>query len=133
VLSEKECDAAVQAAEAHAAAHGWSTARHAAYPSHDLPIDAQGTIGDPSLKAEPPQVGRSVTSAIESALIPELAERFGLERCALSVQDLFLAKCACATTPSYLPLQGPSLYRHARAPCLHPAGRQGPAAGCAVA
>ena len=83
VLSVSECDAAVHAAEAHAAVNGWATARHVAFPTYDLPIDALGTIG-----------ARSITTAVKERLIPELARRFALEPDGLRIQDLFVAKCA---------------------------------------
>ena len=81
VLSPKECKAAVVAAEAHAAQHrGWSTGRHAAHPTHDLPIHTLGTAG------------AIIVSAIEGRLLPELAARFGLDLRLLQTQDLFVAK-----------------------------------------
>lgn len=81
VLSAEECKATVQAAEAHAAANGWSKGRHAAYPTQDLPVYALGTAGS------------EVVRAVEASVLPELALRFGLERELLLIQDLFVAKC----------------------------------------
>jgi hypothetical protein len=85
VLSAKECKAAVDAAEAHAAQHrGWSTGRHAAYPSCDLPIYVLGTAGT------------NIVSAVDTRLLPELASRFGLDLGLLQIQDLFVAKYSVA-------------------------------------
>lgn len=70
ILTAVECQAAVQAAEAHAATHGWQTARHAAYATHDLPIEALGK-GDARPKAESRVITDCVSAAIESKLIPQ--------------------------------------------------------------
>ncbi len=82
VLSADQCDDTVNAAEAHAAAHGWSKGRHAAYPTQDLPVYALGTAGS------------VVVRSVEAVVLPELALRFGLKRELLLIQDLFVAKCA---------------------------------------
>ena len=85
VLSPEECQAAVDAAEAHAAQHrGWTTGRHAAYPTHDLPVFTLG------------KAGSIIVSAVEGRLLPELAERFGLDLGLLQIQDLFVAKYSAA-------------------------------------
>jgi hypothetical protein len=81
VLSADQCHDTVQAAETHAAARGWSKGRHAAYPTQDLPVYALGTAGS------------VVAQAVEAVLLPELAQRFGLKRELLLIQDLFVAKC----------------------------------------
>ena len=82
VLSSTECKAVVQAAEARAATHGWSTRRHVAYPTHDLPVspDVLGDIAD------------MLTEAVQTRLLPELAQRFELDGTQLSIQDAFVAK-----------------------------------------
>eukprot|EP00927_Polykrikos_kofoidii_P077740 TRINITY_DN74658_c0_g1_i1.p1 TRINITY_DN74658_c0_g1~~TRINITY_DN74658_c0_g1_i1.p1 ORF type:complete len:369 (-),score=58.25 TRINITY_DN74658_c0_g1_i1:59-1165(-) len=85
VLSPEECKAAVDAAEAHAAQHrGWSTGRHAAYPTHDLPVYTLG------------MAGAIIVSAIDGRLLPELAARFDLDLGLLQIQDLFVAKYSVA-------------------------------------
>lgn len=91
VLTSDECNAAVSAADAHAAKHGWATARHAAYATHDLPIEALAK-GDARPKAESRVITDSVTAAIKTKLIPEMATRFDLQADALSVLDLFIAR-----------------------------------------
>lgn len=84
VLSQVECEAVVAAAECHAASHGWSTRRHVAYPTHDLPVSVLGSVGT------------SLTSKVESALLPELAAQFGLNAARLKIQDMFVAKYSAA-------------------------------------
>jgi hypothetical protein len=91
ILTTNECEAAVRAAEDHAAMHGWATARHAAYPTHDLPIEALAK-GDARPKAESRVITDCVSTAIEEKLIPQMAERFELQADALSVLDLFIAR-----------------------------------------
>jgi hypothetical protein len=82
VLSQAECRATVCAAEAHATAHGWSTTRHTDYPTHDLPV---GWLGE---------AGASVTRAIETRLLPQMASLFHLSQksSSLVIRDLFVAK-----------------------------------------
>ena len=84
VLSETECGEVVAAAEAFAAANGgWTTDRHVAYPTHDLPVAALG------------RVGARARTLVKDRLLPELAARFGLDAAGLSFQDMFVAKyCA---------------------------------------
>lgn len=86
VLSATECTAVVAAAEAHANKHsGWTTCRHAAYPTHDIPVYSLA-----------PPAGTQLVSSIETRLMPELAERFGLDLSLLQIQDLFVAKYSAA-------------------------------------
>ena len=80
ILSAQQCRAVVRAAEAHAAEHGWSTRRHAAYPTHDLPYTALG------------KTGAWMDKAVRATLLPELARRFQLRLGALSIADMFVAK-----------------------------------------
>ena len=80
VLSAKECEQVVLAAEAHAAAHGWTTKRHIAYPTHDLPAEALGAAGE------------LLKKRVLQKLLPELASRFELSTAALGIQDMFVAK-----------------------------------------
>jgi hypothetical protein len=91
MLTVDECDAAVRAADAHAAKHGWATARHAAYATHDLPIDALAK-GDARPKAESRVITDAVTAAVKTKLIPEMAALFELQADALSILDLFIAR-----------------------------------------
>lgn len=91
ILTVDECDAAVRAADAHAAKNGWATARHAAYATHDLPIDALAK-GDARPKAESRVITDAVTTAVKAKLIPEMAARFDLQADALSILDLFIAR-----------------------------------------
>lgn len=91
ILTAEECDAAVRAADAHAAKHGWATARHAAYATHDLPIAALAK-GDARPKAESRVITDAVTTAVKVKLIPEMAALFDLQADALSILDLFIAR-----------------------------------------
>jgi hypothetical protein len=84
VLDGAECTLVVAAAETYAAQHGWSTRRHIAYPTHDLPCAVLGTTG------------AKLRRKVEQRLLPELAERFLLEPAHLAVQDLFVAKYSSA-------------------------------------
>eukprot|EP01050_Picozoa_sp_SAG11_P016504 SAG11_NODE_2258_length_3613_cov_1.480364_3_plen_306_part_00 len=83
-FSPAQCARIVAAAEAHAAAHGWTTRRHVAYPTHDLPSDVLGKVG-PLLR-----------QVVGAQLLPELAGRFALEVEQLSIQDMFVAKYEAA-------------------------------------
>lgn len=80
VLSKKECKLVRRAAETYAAANGWTTKRHIAYPTHDLPTTSLG------------EAGEMLQAAVETRLIPELAARFDLERSSLSIQEMFVVK-----------------------------------------
>eukprot|EP01052_Picozoa_sp_SAG31_P013383 SAG31_NODE_803_length_12003_cov_25.248593_8_plen_400_part_00 len=81
LLTQKECRDVVAAAEAHASIHGWTTKRHRAYPTHDLPTTVlEGAVGG------------CIEQAVNNELLPELAELFGLERSRLGIQEMFVAK-----------------------------------------
>ena len=82
VLTPQQCRKVIAAAETHAKNKGWSTKRHVAYPTHDLPATSE-VLGAP---------GKVLKSRVESSLLPELAERFGLDLSALSIQEMFVAK-----------------------------------------
>ena len=79
-LSPDECAAVVAGAEAHAAARGgWTSARHAAHATTDVPA------------GDVPGVADWIFAAARTRLLPRLEEVFGLED-ALIVDDLFVAK-----------------------------------------
>jgi hypothetical protein len=81
ILSETECKASIDAAERRAASQGgWTNTRHAVHPTYDLPVSALGATG------------RSITSAIEKVLMPELAEKFRLHVAGLTIDQLFITK-----------------------------------------
>ena len=80
VLSKSECQALRLAAEDYAAVHGWTTKRHVAYPTHDLPTTVLG------------EAGEVLERAVATKLLPEMAARFGLDRSRLGVLEMFLAK-----------------------------------------
>lgn len=80
----------VDAAERHAASHGWATRRHVAYPTRDIPAESLGG-----------GVGAALSAAIRARLLPELANCF-VSAGFLSVQWLVwteLHRCrACSVT-----------------------------------
>ena len=80
VLSKSECKALRLAAESYAAVHGWTTKRHIAYPTHDLPTTVLG------------EAGELLERAVAAKLLPEMAARFGLDRSRLGILEMFLAK-----------------------------------------
>ena len=80
VLSKPECKTLRLAAESYAAVHGWTTKRHVAYPTHDLPTTVLG------------EAGEALERAVEAKLLPEMAARFGLDRSRLGILEMFLAK-----------------------------------------
>ncbi len=80
VLSKSECQALRLAAENYAAVHGWTTKRHVAYPTHDLPTTVLG------------EVGEMLERAVAAKLLPEMAALFGLDRSRLGILEMFLAK-----------------------------------------
>ncbi len=87
VLSRKQCRQVIQSAELHAAGHGWTRDRHMAYPTNDLPATA-AVLGA--------QTAEFLYEAVNGKLLPELAERFGLVRRRLEVQEMFVAKYEAA-------------------------------------
>ena len=80
VLSAEECSRMIKLASAHADEKGWSTRRHAAYPTTDLAVgDVQTLAG-------------WVPQAIKERLLPEFESKFGLPSHGLVIEDLFVAK-----------------------------------------
>ena len=85
VLAGSECVDVVEAAENFALQNGgWTTNRHAAHPTYDLPVSDLGAVGI------------KMAQSIEARLVPELAQRFHLNVDRLSIQDLFVAKYSAA-------------------------------------
>jgi hypothetical protein len=68
VLSARECRRAIEAAEAHCSARsgGWTTSRHYAVPTTDVPV------------AEVPALLPWFNALLEDRLMPMLAEQFGV-------------------------------------------------------
>ena len=87
VLSPKQCQGVTEAAERHAAEHGWTRDRHMAYPTNDLPATA-AVLGV--------HTAGVLHDAVNGKLLPELAERFQLDRSRLDVQEMFVAKYEAA-------------------------------------
>lgn len=70
----------IQLADEHGEAHGWSTRRHKAYPTIDIPVD------------ESPALRREIRPFVNRLVLPTLASHYGFTTNELSVSDLFLAK-----------------------------------------
>lgn len=93
VVTSEQADALVRMAEAHAAKHGWTTKRHANYPTTDLPASVL-----------PPESQRIVNDAYFAA-IANVRARCGVRADAqLTANDIFLVK--------YSPGGQPGLHRH---------------------
>ena len=80
LMSAQEARHIVAVADAHAAAAGWSTRRHRAYPTTDIALEAA-----PSLR-------ELLGPLIALTILPTLAFHYGFDREALSVYDAFLVK-----------------------------------------
>merc|ERR1719453_846787 len=82
VFTPEECLAAVESAEAHADVRGgWSTQRHYAVPTTDIPM------------FEIPEVLAWFNGALESRLLPMLASLYpGARSNELRVHDAFLVR-----------------------------------------
>ena len=81
LLSADECAAAIAAAEAHAAAHGgWTTQRHYAVPTTDLPLH------------ELPTTLAWFNGVMASRVAPMVAAQFGVGAAAVRVHDAFLVR-----------------------------------------
>ena len=91
VLSPKQCRAVTEAAERHAVEHGWTRDRHMAYPTNDLPATA-AVLGA--------HTAAVLQDAVSGKLLPELAERFQLDRRRLDVQEMFVAKYEAGGLPA---------------------------------
>lgn len=97
VLSREECAAAVERAEEHAAAGGgWSSSRHVAYSTTDLPLHEVCTLLP------------WFNEAMRTTLLPLVASAAGFGRllrplggaCALRVHDAFLVKYEAGEAPA---------------------------------
>ena len=92
ILSGEQCREVIKAAEEHAAAHvGWTSHRHAAHPTTDIPVGdivaldwLFGTFGP-----------------LRASLLPAVAGHYGLEASLLEIEDLFVAKY-CNHNPTAL-------------------------------
>ena len=92
LFSAEECAAAVCAAEAHAAASGgWTTARHHAVPTTDIPIHRA------------PELLSWFREALATRLGPLLAANFGVRATDVRVHDAFLVRYS-AGHQAHLPL-----------------------------
>ena len=92
-VTAEQADALVRAAEAFAGEHGWTTKRHAAYPTTDLPW----YVLSPHAKTIIEDVWRVMASNVKS--------RCGLASDArLTINDVFVVK--------YTPEGQPGLHRH---------------------
>ena len=92
LFSAAECAEAIAYGEAHAhASGGWTTTRHHAVPTTDLPVH-----GVPALL-------EWFVGALRGRLAPMLAEHFAVDACAVRVHDAFLVKYDAAAQ-AHLPL-----------------------------
>lgn len=92
VLAEGGCREAISAAEAHASKNGgWTTARHFAVPTTDVPVHAV------------PAVLAWFNRALADSIFPALGRWYGVDPSRLRVVDAFLVKYDAAARRS-LPL-----------------------------
>ena len=81
ILAPDECAAVVRAAEEHAAGYGgWTTTRHHAVPTTDIPVHAM------------PGVLRWFKGLMEVRISPLIAQNFGVPAAAVRVHDAFVVK-----------------------------------------
>lgn len=81
MLSAPECQRVIDDSEAHAATHGgWTTARHVAYPTTDLPV------------ADVPSLNAWLRPVIDERLTPLVAASMGLVTSVIGFRDLFVAR-----------------------------------------
>jgi hypothetical protein len=93
VVTAAQADALVRAAEAYAGVHGWTTKRHAQYPTTDLPWYVL-----------PPEA-RTIIDDVWRVMASNVKKRCGLARDAkLTINDVFVVK--------YTPEGQPGLHRH---------------------
>ena len=92
IVSPSECAAAIEAAEAHAAqSGGWTTTRHHAVPTTDIPLH------------EVPQLLQWFNEVMRSRLAPMLAAQFGVCAANVRVHDAFLVRYS-AGRQAHLPM-----------------------------
>jgi predicted 2-oxoglutarate/Fe(II)-dependent dioxygenase YbiX len=82
LLKPDDAFAIIQLAESHAAKHGWTTKRHAHYPTMDIAIDPETT----------PMLDATIRSFLAPIVLPTLAHHYRFVASELRVQDLFLIK-----------------------------------------
>ena len=93
VVTPEKADLLIRAAEAHATVYGWTTQRHAAYPTTDLPWEV--------LSGE----AQTVIGEAWKAMRENVFSRCGISSdAALTPNDIFLVK--------YTPEGQPGLHRH---------------------
>lgn len=82
LLSEDDAKYIVSEAEAHVhkGGVGWSTDRHAAYPTTDFAVDSCPTIH------------KFITPVLETRILPGIAQLYGVDKEDLQVDDLFVVK-----------------------------------------
>lgn len=93
LFSAVECERAVAAAEAHAAkSGGWTTSRHRAVPTTDVPVH------------EVPELLRWFNHAMAGRIAPLLAAQFRVAAADIRVHDAFLVRYSASGGQAHLPL-----------------------------
>ena len=82
LLTIEEASALVQLAETHAAAHGWSTRRHAHHPTTDISVESHVA----------PALHSALQPLVDDVVLPTLALHYDFERAHLKMREIFLVK-----------------------------------------
>ena len=80
IFTITECNVVLAAVLSYAEEHGWTTGRHASYPTTDIPAHVVTTI-DPWIR-----------TTLQHRLLPCAAALYGLPLASLALRDLFFVE-----------------------------------------